>query len=106
MTTYTVFNIEDEDPLDLSNLALEAAVDRLLELSGCDYMFRRMDGVMVMEIDPWPWTLPPVGLTSKLSDDAAAKQQILNRFVTGEVLLPSEWCIVSDDVFAVEMAKA
>ena len=57
---------------------------------------------MVMEIDPWPWTLLPAGLTSKLSDDAAAKQQILNRFVTGEVLLPSEWCIVSDDVFAVE----
>ena len=106
MTTYTVFNIEDEDPEDLSGLTLEAAVDRLLELSGCDYMFRRVDGMMVMEIEPWPWTLSPAGLTSELSNDASAKKEILNRFVTGEAIHPSEWCIVADDVFVVEMAKA
>lgn len=105
MTTYTVFNIEDEDPEDLSGLPLAAAVDRLLEVSGCDYIFRRVDGTMEMRIEPWEWSVAPKGLTSDLMDDEAAKQQILRRFVTGEVMLPSEWCIVADDVFTLEMAN-
>ena len=55
MMTYTVFNIEDDDPRDLSGLTLEDAVDRLLMLAGCSFAWRRIDGMMTMDIRPQPW---------------------------------------------------
>lgn len=103
--TYTVFNIEDEDADDLSGLTLEDAVDRLLMLARCSFSWRRIDGMMTMDICPQPWRTKPLTLFSGLQDDEAAQREVMQRFVTGEILMPGPWCIERDDVFGFEMAR-
>lgn len=106
MTTYTVFNIEDDDAGDRSGLTLERAVAYLLEIDGRTYDFERIDGMLAMSIVPLPWAAKPAALFSGLADNREARKQILRRFVTGEILLPGPWCIERDDVFGREMARA
>ena len=106
MTTYTVFNLEEEDPGDRAGMTLEQAVERLLSMAGCGFGWRRADGMTVMDVTPMPWPSRPLELYSGLADDAAARAEIMQRFVTGEILLPGSWCIERDDVFGAEMARA
>ncbi len=105
MTTYTVFNIEDDDERDRGGMTLERAVAYLLELDGRTYDFERIDGMLAMTIDPLPWTSKPAALFSGLPDNREAREQILQRFVSGEILMPGPWCIERDDVFGQEMAR-
>ena len=106
MTTYTVFNMEDDDGIeDESGLSIEQAVERLIERSGCTYRFERINGAMQICVEPWRWFGKPDGLSSLLPDDEAAKQEILDRFATGKADLPSTWCIEPDEKHAAEMRK-
>ncbi|WP_113154973.1 hypothetical protein [Nitratireductor sp. OM-1] len=106
MTTYTVFNMEDDDGFeDESGLYIEQTVERLIERPGCTYRFERIDGVLHICVEPWRWFGKPDGLSSLLPDDEAAKREILERLATGKADLPSTWCIEPDDKHAAETRK-